>query len=77
MGILRLVVLLFLISCSSKIGSIKRVYHASELPDESNLESNAYLKLHLNDGRLVTFRSWELDTERRSVSGDGYVHEAN
>ena len=77
MGILRLVVLLFLVSCSSKIGSIKHVYHASELPDKSNLESNAYLKLHLNDGRLVTFRSWELDTERRSVSGEGYVHEVN
>ncbi len=77
MGILRLLILLFLVSCSSTIGSIKHVYHASELPAESSLESNAYLKLHLNDGRLVMFRSWEFDSEQKLVSGEGYVYEAN
>ncbi len=77
MGIFRLIVLLFLVSCSSKIGSIKQVFHAAELPDESNLESNTFLKLHLNDGRLVMFRSWNLSPEKKTVTGDGYVFESN
>jgi hypothetical protein len=53
------------------------VYRSTEIPEESALENNAFLKLHLKNGGLVVYTSWELDTLDESIVGDGFQYKAD
>lgn len=77
MRIIGFIAIIFFVSCSSKVGSIKRVYRSYELPDESGIQQNAFLKLHLKNGGLVVFKSWKLDTLKHTIIGNGYSFETN